>query len=67
MLSVCRALGLQVETQDALSALRALPDASLAMVSAIHLVEHIAFDDVQVLIAQALRVWAVRCCNRAAS
>lgn len=56
MLSDCRALGLQVETQDALSALRALPDASLAMVSAFHLVEHIAFDDVQALIAQALRV-----------
>ncbi len=56
MLSACRALGLNVETQDALAALRALPDASVALVSAFHLVEHIAFDDVQALIAQALRV-----------
>lgn len=56
MLSACRALGLDVETQDALAALRALPDASVALVSAFHLVEHIAFDDVQALIAQALRV-----------
>jgi SAM-dependent methyltransferase len=56
MLSACRERGLQVQTIDALSALRALPDASLALVSAFHLVEHLSFDDVQQLIAETLRV-----------
>jgi O-antigen chain-terminating methyltransferase len=56
MLAACRERGLDVATADALSSLRALPDASVALVSAFHLVEHISFDDVQELIAQALRV-----------
>jgi SAM-dependent methyltransferase len=56
MLSSCRERGLQVETADALATLRALPDNSLALVSAFHLVEHIPFDAVQELIGQALRV-----------
>jgi O-antigen chain-terminating methyltransferase len=56
MLAACRERGLDVATADALSSLRAQPDASLALVSAFHLVEHIPFDDVQELIAEALRV-----------
>jgi SAM-dependent methyltransferase len=55
MLAACRERGLRVQTQDALSGLRAQPDASLALVSAFHLIEHIPFDDVQVLITEALR------------
>ncbi|RZT08684.1 O-antigen chain-terminating methyltransferase [Duganella sp. CF402] len=55
MLAACRERGLQVETQDALAALRAAPDNSLALVSAFHLVEHIPFDMVRELIAEALR------------
>jgi O-antigen chain-terminating methyltransferase len=56
MLAACRERGLDVATADALSSLRVLPDASVALVSAFHLIEHIPFDDVQELIAQALRV-----------
>lgn len=56
MLEACRERGLDTELTDALSALRAQPDASLALVSAFHLVEHIAFDQVQQLIAESLRV-----------
>lgn len=56
MLEACRERGLNTELTDALSALRAQPDASLALVSAFHLVEHIAFDQVQQLIAESLRV-----------
>jgi O-antigen chain-terminating methyltransferase len=56
MLAACRERGLNVATADALSSLRALPDASVALVSAFHLVEHIPFEDIQELIAQALRV-----------
>lgn len=55
MLAACRERGLQVETGDALAALRAVPDDSLALVSAFHLVEHIPFDMVRALIAEALR------------
>ncbi|PIL40456.1 class I SAM-dependent methyltransferase [Massilia psychrophila] len=56
MLAACRERGLAVRTADGLQTLRAMADASLAMVSAFHVVEHIAFDDVRALIAEALRV-----------
>ena len=56
MLAACRERGLDVATLDALTSLRAQPDASLALVSGFHLVEHIDFDDVQTLIVEALRV-----------
>lgn len=55
MLAACRERGLDVENTDALAALRAQPDNSLALVSAFHLVEHIPFDLVRELIAEALR------------
>lgn len=55
MLEACRDRGLNVKTEDAITALRAQPDASLALISAFHLVEHIPFDSVQELISQALR------------
>jgi SAM-dependent methyltransferase len=56
MLAACRERGLDVHTADALAALRAQPDASLALVSCFHLVEHLPFDVVQQLIAESLRV-----------
>ncbi|QNB01223.1 bifunctional 2-polyprenyl-6-hydroxyphenol methylase/3-demethylubiquinol 3-O-methyltransferase UbiG [Massilia sp. Se16.2.3] len=56
MLAACRERGLRVVNGDALEALRARPDGSLAVVSAFHLVEHIPFEQVQALIAEALRV-----------
>ncbi len=56
MLQACRERGLSVENADALLTLRAMPDESLAMVSAFHVVEHIPFDMVRELMAQALRV-----------
>jgi SAM-dependent methyltransferase len=56
MLQACRERGLAVENADALVTLRAMPDASLAMVSAFHVVEHVPFDMVRELMAEALRV-----------
>lgn len=56
MLAACRERGLRVQTMDALAALRALPDESQLLVSGFHIVEHLPFDDVRALIAQALRV-----------
>lgn len=56
MLAACRERGLNVQTADALATLRAQADASVALVSAFHLVEHLPFDDVQLLIAESLRI-----------
>ncbi|MES2262023.1 MAG: methyltransferase domain-containing protein [Pseudomonadota bacterium] len=56
MLAACRERELDVELTDALGSLRARADASVALVSAFHLVEHIPFDQVQALIAEARRV-----------
>ncbi|MRW92611.1 methyltransferase domain-containing protein [Duganella sp. FT80W] len=55
MLAACRERGLQVETGDAVAALRACPDHSLALVSAFHLVEHIPFELVQEITREAQR------------
>ncbi|MES2161686.1 MAG: methyltransferase domain-containing protein [Pseudomonadota bacterium] len=56
MLAACRERGLDVELGDAIACLRALPDQSLALVSAFHLVEHIPFELLQTLVAEARRV-----------
>lgn len=56
MLASCKALGLPVQQGDALAYLAGLPDNSQAIVSAFHLVEHIPFDALQVLVTQSLRV-----------
>lgn len=56
MLAECRARGLRVRTEDAIAALRNLPDASQAVVSGMHLAEHIPFEVLQVLVQEALRV-----------
>jgi O-antigen chain-terminating methyltransferase len=56
MLAACRERGLAAEHADAVASLRARPDDSLDLVSAFHLVEHIPFDVLQTLIAEARRV-----------
>jgi O-antigen chain-terminating methyltransferase len=56
MLQSCRDMGFQVHHGDALDYLAALPDNSQAVVSAFHLVEHLQFEQIQKLIAEALRV-----------
>ncbi|HEY1150376.1 MAG TPA: class I SAM-dependent methyltransferase, partial [Pseudoduganella sp.] len=55
MLAACHERGLNVEQKDALAALREAPTASLSLVSSFHLVEHLPFDLVRELIAEALR------------
>ena len=56
MLLACRELGLLVETRDAISYLKSLTDDSLSVVSAFHLVEHLTFEQLQAVVAQAHRV-----------
>lgn len=55
MLQACLDKGLAVENKDALTALREQPDNSLAVVSAFHVVEHIDFDYLQQVVAEAHR------------
>ena len=56
MLVACRQLSLPAVQGDALVHLRALGDASQAIVSGFHIAEHISFDDLQTLVSEALRV-----------
>jgi O-antigen chain-terminating methyltransferase len=55
MLEACRQRGLQARHADAIAALREIPDGSIALVSAFHVVEHMPFEDVRTLLREALR------------
>ena len=55
MLGVAREKGLSVENMGALAALRAVPDQTLTVVSAFHLIEHLPFDMVREIAAEARR------------
>lgn len=56
MVLECHDLNLNACKADAVQTLIGMPDESVAIVSAFHLIEHIAFDNVQILIKEALRV-----------
>ncbi len=56
MLTVCEQHGLPCQLGDMLSYLSNLESDSLAIISGFHIVEHIAFSDLQRLVKQALRV-----------
>lgn len=56
MLAVCHERGLNVERKDAIEALKALPDETQAVVSGFHIVEHLPFSELQVLVQEAFRV-----------
>lgn len=56
MLKACQELELKALKADAISYLEGLPDASVAVVSSFHMVEHISFEALQTLVQQALRV-----------
>jgi SAM-dependent methyltransferase len=56
MLAACRERSLSVATEDAISALKKLPNESQAIVTGFHIAEHIRFADLQLLVQEALRV-----------
>jgi SAM-dependent methyltransferase len=56
MLQACRERGLDASMADGLATLRASPPESLSLVSAFHVVEHIGFEELQAIVAEALRV-----------
>jgi SAM-dependent methyltransferase len=55
MVSHCRALGLDVVAEDALSFLRKQPEASLDIVTGFHLLEHLPFNYLIALLDETLR------------
>jgi SAM-dependent methyltransferase len=56
MLAACHERNLQVDHLDLFAALRKSADSSLTLVSAFHVVEHLPFDLLQLLIKESLRV-----------
>ncbi|WP_313551306.1 class I SAM-dependent methyltransferase [Pseudomonas sp.] len=56
MLEACHALNLPAEHGDALMVLQEMEDESQTVISGFHIAEHIPFEDLQRLVAQALRV-----------
>lgn len=58
MLAACHERGLDVRNRDALETLKAAQDASFELVSAFHVVEHLPFDYLRDLLAEAHRVLA---------
>lgn len=56
MLEACQARHLPAEKADALLYLKAMPSDSLCVLTGFHIVEHIPFDDLKQLVAEANRV-----------
>ncbi|QQE90033.1 class I SAM-dependent methyltransferase [Azotobacter chroococcum] len=56
MLEACETLNLSTEQGEALETLKLLADESLVLVSGFHIAEHMPFDRLQQLVAEALRV-----------
>ena len=56
MLKACFELGLDVALKDGVVGLKEFSDESLAVITAFHLVEHIPFDQLRVLVEHAYRV-----------
>ena len=56
MLKACFELGLEVALKDGVVGLKEFSDASLAVITAFHVVEHIPFDQLRVLVEHAYRV-----------
>jgi SAM-dependent methyltransferase len=56
MLQACLELGLHADEGEAISHLQALSDESCSIVSGFHIAEHLPFDSLKTLVAEALRV-----------
>lgn len=56
MLNTCRGKNLKVHSRDAVAFLKELPENSHTLISGFHIVEHIPFENLQILVQEALRV-----------
>ena len=54
--ALCQELGLDVQLGDGIAYLSGLADASLALISAFHVIEHVNFEQLRRLVAEAIRV-----------
>ncbi len=55
MLAACEEIGLKVKNTDGINYLKKLPNEQLEVISLFHVAEHVAFEQLQVLINEALR------------
>ena len=56
MLDVCKKYNLNVQKSDIISFIKGQADASISLISALHVVEHISFEDLKILAKESLRV-----------
>jgi len=56
MLTACQSAGLSATKEDAIEHLKKLPDECVVVVSGFHIIEHIPFDSLQILVHEAFRV-----------
>lgn len=56
MLAACTELGIPAIRQEAIEYLKSLDDASQCIISGFHFAEHISFDNLQLLVAEVLRI-----------
>ena len=56
MVATCRKLGLEVEQSDAIAYLKLLPDASLGAITGFHIIEHVPFPVLMILMMETCRV-----------
>lgn len=55
-IETCRAAGMDVSEGDAIEVMRTMPDASVGAVTSMHLVEHLPFESLILLIDEAFRI-----------
>lgn len=55
MLTACRELNLDTTQEDVIAYLKKLPNESQLVISGFHIVEHIPFDDLHILVKESLR------------
>ncbi len=56
MASMCQEMGLNVKEGDALSLLKELPDNSFSLITVFHVIEHISFENINLLLSECYRI-----------
>ena len=56
MALICRENGLQIEEGDAMTLLKDLPDSNFSLITAFHLIEHISFESINLLLKECKRI-----------
>tara|TARA_Y100001968_G_scaffold333228_1_gene394834 strand:- start:4867 stop:6069 length:1203 start_codon:yes stop_codon:yes gene_type:complete len=56
MVVICRQYGLHIEEGDAITLLKKLPDSSFSMITVFHLIEHLSFESINLLLKECKRI-----------